>query len=160
MSLFILFPRSSERGPIEAPVARFPGSRLILFPRSSERGPIEAESDVLDGLSHPTFPRSSERGPIEAFRTGTRSPQSRHFRAHQSAAPLKLVKIIGNESGDAEFPRSSERGPIEALRENPLCVECLKFPRSSERGPIEASCRSSAPPSACRISALIRARPH
>ncbi len=102
------------------------------------------------------------------------------FRAHLSAAPLKLVLRQRSGSNGSAFPRSSERGPIEAL----LAEQChqnlsyfrahlsaaplklvperdigegeVVFPRSSERGPIEAPC----PPCPglqgwVRISALI-----
>ena len=39
---------------------------LREFPRSSERGPIEALHVVVDVFIRFAFPRSSERGPIEA----------------------------------------------------------------------------------------------
>jgi len=39
-----LFPRSIERGPIEATTAISARACQITFPRSIERGPIEAES--------------------------------------------------------------------------------------------------------------------
>ena len=40
--------------------------RMQLFPRSSERGPIEACQRVRVRATGRGFPRSSERGPIEA----------------------------------------------------------------------------------------------
>jgi len=40
-----------------------------VFPRSDERGPIEANSECRCSISALTsFPRSDERGPIEAGR--------------------------------------------------------------------------------------------
>ena len=62
------FPRSRERGPVEAVLALDISGKLDAFPRSRERGPVEASQ------STPCFPG----GPPT-------------FRAHVSAAPLKLV---------------------------------------------------------------------
>jgi len=39
-----------------------------IFPRSSERGPIEVRWLLIIALAVRTFPRSSERGPIEVRR--------------------------------------------------------------------------------------------
>ncbi len=63
-----VFPRSSERGPIEASFAGS-GSAGVnwSFPRSSERGPIEASKTHTASFLSDGFPRSSERGPIEAL---------------------------------------------------------------------------------------------
>src|SRR5437762_6980611 len=62
-----------------------------------------------------------------------------HFRAHQSAAPLKLSIIEANDLvWVLGFPRSPERGPIEASRRMRFCSSSGRFPRSPERGPIEA----------------------
>ena len=62
----IPFPRSNERGPIEALGSSTVKEAYHRFPRSNERGPIEAggHSMLLHGLT--LFPRSNERGPIEA----------------------------------------------------------------------------------------------
>src|SRR6267154_3586657 len=63
------FPRSNERGPIEAVSAWFgEAASTPTFPRSNERGPIEACHE--SARSHDregAFPRSNERGPIEAM---------------------------------------------------------------------------------------------
>jgi len=40
--------------------------RERLFPRSTERGPIEASGHWSRSASRSRFPRSTERGPIEA----------------------------------------------------------------------------------------------
>ena len=84
------FPRSKERGLIEACVPRMSQAERLSFPRSKERGLIEANL-----LSHvfrltPAFPRSKERGLIEAF-------------------PLHPI-----ERQQLHFPSSKERGLIEA----------------------------------------------
>src|SRR2546421_385142 len=71
------------------------GFRRRLFPRSSERGPIEARLRLP--VHHPKakFPRSSERAPIEARRRTARPGlKQRYFRAHLSAAPLKRSFVL------------------------------------------------------------------
>ena len=61
------FPRSHERGPIEArPHEKKLRGRSRRFPRSHERGPIEAQWLVGGLYRVELFPRSHERGPIEA----------------------------------------------------------------------------------------------
>jgi hypothetical protein len=87
---------------------------LATFPRSSERGPIEACGTATANIAGWRFPRSSERGPIEACRSSRRSPTVAHFRTHLSAAPLKLGSQVGTVCQLDVFPRLSERGPIEA----------------------------------------------
>src|SRR5262249_23947909 len=89
------FPRSSEHGPIEAVSLALQQPGGPKFPRSSERGPIEAVSLALQQPGGPKFPRSSERGPIEArsARSDPPTPRLRNFRAHLSAAPLKLIPL-------------------------------------------------------------------
>src|SRR5207244_230917 len=86
------FPRSIDRGPIEAirewsskGTFRHFRDRLIAaplklwhdtafpstdytFPRSIDRGPIEADKKLLARVIHIVFPRSIDRGPIEATR--------------------------------------------------------------------------------------------
>jgi hypothetical protein len=44
----LLFPRSAERGPIEAASSGWPEAVVRMFPRSAERGPIEARAYGLD----------------------------------------------------------------------------------------------------------------
>ena len=63
--MITIFPRSHERGPIEANATIRGTTPDGTFPRSHERGPIEASGNP----AQPTalqFPRSHERGPIEA----------------------------------------------------------------------------------------------
>ena len=86
-----LFPRSAERGSIEAIKARIGGNLRWLFPRSAERGSIEANLDLSLLADLPEFPRSAERGSIEAkLRAILRSAIS-CFHVRLSVAPLKLV---------------------------------------------------------------------
>ena len=88
-----LFPRSNERGSIEAlcsctqVVVRFTGFHVrmnvaqlkqfvvhllaafhVTFPRSNERGSIEARQRPVKAEAPVAFPRSNERGSIEAGR--------------------------------------------------------------------------------------------
>jgi len=121
-------------------VAPVTPSAMVRFPRSRERGPIEAmyiglmsNPDATGFRAHVSaaplkqlvfvqlqqvaawFPRSRERGPIEArplnYLTSSRSSG---FRAHVSAAPLKHALARQPPVRPAAFPRSRERGPIEA----------------------------------------------
>jgi len=60
------FPRSIERGPVEASDIAAIEKRIAAFPRSIERGPVEAEKIKEKTTNKLTFPRSIERGPVEA----------------------------------------------------------------------------------------------
>ena len=60
------FPRSSERGSIEALLRTAANAAIGAFPRSSERGSIEAMRVRFLCGPMVLFPRSSERGSIEA----------------------------------------------------------------------------------------------
>ena len=132
------FPRSPERGLIEAPHEWAGRADRPLFPRSPERGLIEASRRALDHQVSVRFPRSPERGLIEAWSIKAairrseyfRAPRSaaslkrgwhpdtrhdhRHFRAPRSAASLKPVTLRLPELWGWQFPRSPERGLIEA----------------------------------------------
>ena len=44
------------------------------------------------------------------------TPVPSYFRAHVSAAPLKLPMLRSYKPSLPEFPRSRERGPVEARR--------------------------------------------
>ena len=61
-----VFPRSNERGSIEAPDARQYQDDGDEFPRSNERGSIEAIENSMPTVAGVAFPRSNERGSIEA----------------------------------------------------------------------------------------------
>ncbi len=86
------FPRSHERGPIEAVCPPSWLREWDSFPRSHERGPIEARGwrDAGDRRQG-RFPRSHERGPIEADGIQVLARSVADFRARTSAAPLKLL---------------------------------------------------------------------
>src|SRR5579875_178301 len=60
------------------------------FPRSTDRGPVEAATTTARLAAHVAFPRSTDRGPVEARKPGRRRRKHVHFRDRQIAAPLKL----------------------------------------------------------------------
>jgi len=74
----------------------FPSAALTalvsaLIPRSRERGHIEAELPSETQERQGTIPRSRERGHIEAVMALAAAARRAGFRAHVSAATLKLV---------------------------------------------------------------------
>jgi len=84
------FPRSRDRGLIEAISARPSGSASRKFPRSRDRGLIEANmrSGTVARVI-PLFPRSRDRGLIEATIPRSLWQQAWRFRDHVIAASLK-----------------------------------------------------------------------
>ena len=63
----------------------------------------------------------------------------RHFRAHTSAAPLKRCRLVLCHQGAPLISALTERGPIEAQNCVTRWRQLNEFPRSHERGPIEAT---------------------
>ena len=94
----IPFPRSIDRGPIEAPKGRIGVRHARAFPRSIDRGPIEAGDARLRVEPIGQFPRSIDRGPIEAGATWRRGCTITCFRDQLIAAPLKLLDGIGRDA--------------------------------------------------------------
>ena len=134
-----IFPRSFERGPIEADLIYSYILHILLFPRSFERGPIEASPDLVNRTHAEQFPRSFERGPIEAsMQIVILCRNTWNFHVHLNVAPLKLTPSRRVPPGQRIFPRSFERGPIEASPHPLSAQRVVTFPRSFERGPIEA----------------------
>ena len=92
------------------------GCRQALFPRSKERGLIEAGGRTTERVLDEEFPRSKERGLIEALVADVLEyyPDV-GFRVRKNAASLKhcLGKVSQPQKQNA-FPRSKERGLIEA----------------------------------------------
>ncbi len=84
------FPRSYERGPIEARKTLGFGLSIRPFRVPMNAAPLKLSEVPTSSKRGIRFPRSYERGPIEANVSGT-------------------VSDIGGG-----FPRSYERGPIEA----------------------------------------------
>ena len=108
-----VFPRSSERGPIEAFSASPRPSCLRAFRVHPNAAPLKPFGAAGLPVSFGRFPRSSERGPIEADYRVPPPDQADAFRVHPNAAPLKPDELEDGEDA-VIFPRSSERGPIEA----------------------------------------------
>ena len=86
------FPRSKERGLIEAFLAGGFSNSDPAFPRSKERGLIEAYMQTTQRRTRKTFPRSKERGLIEACMISRLRDVLRPFRVRKSAASLKLLR--------------------------------------------------------------------
>src|SRR5579885_3290495 len=106
------------------------------------------------------FPRSSERGPIEASSRSCRTIRPlHHFRAHPSAAPLKLETADTEFLLEEVFPRSSERGPIEAQTVTTFRARSANFRAHPSAAPLKLQVPGVAY-LVSFISALIRARPH
>ena len=82
---------------------------VALFPRSSERGPVEAESDnsLKCFLSAMNFRAHLSAAPLKPLPPGScGAVGAAYFRAHLSAAPLKLgIEPVGVQ----------DRGVISAL---------------------------------------------
>lgn len=60
-----VFPRSAERGSIEAAIGRLAISQRSPFPRSTGLGLVEAQAPFAKVFAKNLFPRSAERGAIE-----------------------------------------------------------------------------------------------
>src|SRR5579875_3700224 len=159
------FPRSPDRGPIEAGVVGgWPEGQPLDFRDHQIAAPLKHCALTLKRKMDVIFPRSPDRGPIEASKAlAARSTVASHFRDHQIAAPLKLDDSLERSRWcldfrdhqiaaplkpggkpyevtprEGEFPRSPDRGPIEAICLLPLETALRLFPRSPDRGPIEA----------------------
>jgi len=77
--------------PLKRAILRAIGGTYVQFPRSFDRGPIEASELWRSTFTSGKFPRSFDRGPIEARKTARHIPGTRHFRDHLIAAPLKRL---------------------------------------------------------------------
>ena len=117
------------------------GANWIVFPRSTKRGLIEAaESFRCPQRRQRHFPRSTKRGLIEASaQESMNQPQQTAFRAQRSAASLKPQQFATLDIRLVGFPRSTKRGLIEALPSLPKRLAGWSFPRSTKRGLIEAT---------------------
>ena len=90
-----MFPRSNERGPIEAPHPGYAGTPPpSRFRARTSAAPLKLRAyERIASERTREFPRSNERGPIEAEHKPFREITPRGFRARTSAAPLKLFSI-------------------------------------------------------------------
>ena len=85
------YPRSHDRGPIEALRGLVPRLRAVCYPRSHDRGPIEAGDERKShAKASASYPRSHDRGPIEANLLPVDGlAVDPAIRGHMTAAPLK-----------------------------------------------------------------------
>src|SRR5581483_6803393 len=91
MSLAKSFPRSVDRGPIEARRGRpAPGPRMA-FPRSVDRGPIEA------------WPAGVFAATLKPARGSGAGKAASDFRDQSIAAPLKLADTRRRQPALADF---------------------------------------------------------
>ena len=181
-----MFPRSKDRGLIEAPTTAASSTGMRWFPRSKDRGLIEATTSVACPARSPTFPRSKDRGLIEATRRKSFwTAESGGFRDRKIAASLKPVSrgVVSHAAYHVsaiersrphrsryrsqvgkrrkwKFPRSKDRGLIEAARAGSCGRSRRTFPRSKDRGLIEATPAYRGYRSLPLVSAIEKSRPH
>ncbi len=87
----------------------------IAFPRSYERGPIEATRFLCGLHPHPRpFRVPMNAAPLKPRHDSHRRHGNGTFRVPMNAAPLKRLPCKRCGCGTHRFPRSYERGPIEA----------------------------------------------
>src|SRR5579885_3242357 len=67
---------------------------------------------TIRGLHRQPFPRSSERGPIEDKSRPSTRCQSSHFRAHLSAAPLKIIRPLQVRRWELDFRAHLSAAPL------------------------------------------------
>ena len=178
------FPRSKERGLIEANGELLRAPYVTLFPRSKERGLIEAvfpwsDADALApfrvrknaaslkpsidlGLRRRVadFPRSKERGLIEADCGRCQGRWSRAFRVRKNAASLKLTTAFQVFTRNLAFRVRKNAASLKLRLGCPYRSVESRFPRSKERGLIEAQPEWVGPPGEPLLSAFERTRPH
>ncbi len=137
-----LFPRSAERGSIEAifclcvygPPLRCFHVRLSVAPLKHPR--IHVGSDTARNRFHVRL----SVAPLKRVWSRCAGGPVGRFHVRLSVAPLKRPSPRVSCPSADRFPRSAERGSIEASSQwrNADCDH--RFPRSAERGSIEASC--------------------
>ena len=122
------FPRSPERGFVEARSYRASRFYADCFPRSPERGFVEARLDHVLPMFLRIFPRSPERGFVEAVPPAQiQRIEDWTFRAHPSAASLKRTAPAEPQNPIKSFPRSPERGFVEAVESRTNNAATLPF---------------------------------
>ncbi|GEM_PF-1192902 len=162
------FPRSPDRGPIEAGVVGgWPEGQPLDFRDHQIAAPLKHCALTLKRKMDVIFPRSPDRGPIEASKAlAARSTVASHFRDHQIAAPLKHCPFApGAGAAPPHFRDHQIAAPLkldDSLERSRWCLDFRdhqiaaplkpggkpyevtpregEFPRSPDRGPIEAIC--------------------
>ncbi len=111
----------------------------LRFPRSKDRGPIEAcrcgFCVICGGCG---FRGRKIAAPLKPKKRGRDAWNRTRFRGRKIAAPLKPLPSAAVFAVNWQFPRSKDRGPIEATDDRIIARIVSKFPRSEDRGPIEA----------------------
>ena len=93
--------------------------RTAMFPRSNERGSIEALKRSRVWMILRMFPRSNERGSIEAlWDNDAQEGIIQRFHVRMNVAQSKLVCPHRLRRAGNRFPRSNERGSIEGVAES------------------------------------------
>ena len=109
------------------------------FPRSSERGSVEAwQVPEKPRLLRAAFRVLRNAAPLKPDLGMVVEGQDPPFRVLRNAAPLKPAYFGQSATRLGSFPRSSERGSVEAGVKAECCTTRCRFPRSSERGSVEA----------------------
>ena len=95
-----------------------------VFPRSKDRGLIEARVSMALLSGTCSFPRSKDRGLIEARLVERVTEVVTSFRDRKIAASLKLRPQRPGRCRSVSFPRSKDRGLIEACGRRLLHSGC------------------------------------
>jgi len=85
------------------------------FPRSDDRGPIEACNGRRVCIPSTDFRDQMIAAPLKRRAFGVRPLGSTDFRDQMIAAPLKPACGSWAAALSSSFPRSDDRGPIEAM---------------------------------------------
>src|SRR5579875_3119370 len=133
----------------------------MRFPRSPDRGPIEARKAPL--MPRPAsfhFRDHQIAAPLKLFLLQNQSSSLPYFRDHQIAAPLKLTELRHCASGERAFPRSPDRGPIEASKALRLAIGWVHFRDHQIAAPLKQILALAEIEYRTPISAITRSRPH
>src|SRR5207237_34907 len=98
----VTFPRSAERGSIEAFIGSIRIARFAKFQRSAERGSIEATLQLRAlQISQAHFHAQLSVAPLKPSNITRASTSGKHFHAQLSVAPLKRRgnEAAGDENG-------------------------------------------------------------
>ncbi len=101
--------------PLKLSIAKLTGPRCHPYPRSHDRGPIEASPSCAGWKMERSYPRSHDRGPVEASKTGRpRLPEFQDYPRSHDRGPIEASCVLNFGTAFTGYPRSHDRGPIEA----------------------------------------------
>src|SRR5438105_476037 len=109
----------------DAKYSRFPQA----YPRSAERGPIEAAKRVESRSVCIDIRAQLSAAPLKPAAAKNRLSRPGDIRAQLSAAPLKQTAVFPLRIFKQLYPRSAERGPIEAQSVRDAGGDQLAYPR-------------------------------